>query len=64
MFTELIVGFASAQFFINLVMIDNIVSMIAAWHGLQVRRTVNVRDTECVKIIGDICRGIKIEFRV
>ena len=54
----------AAQFVVDLVMIDNIVTVLAPRGRLQVRRAIDVRNAEGMKIIGNGCSGVETEARV
>jgi len=51
--TETLVGFFASQFGIDALVIDNVVTVHAAWSGLQVWRAINVRDSERFEIRSD-----------
>ncbi len=58
---EALVSLGAAQFVVDPTVIDDVVAVGAAGRGLQVRRCVDVADTQLGQVAGDVGRRIEPE---
>ena len=63
---KLFVAFFSAKFLVDLLLIDDVVSMHAAFSGLHIGRAIDMRDSEILQIrkystcVGELEAGVEL----